>query len=73
MGQMLTQIRELQNHVNILSDPRDFIDPESGNSSGATRDLGQNPTILSPRTLPRCDSGLPRDTQNCMGTTRNVF
>ena len=26
-----------------------------------------------PRTLPRCDFGLPRDTLNGTGTTRNVF
>ena len=31
------------------------------------------PTSLSPGTLPRCDSGLPRDTQNGMGTRGNVF
>ena len=31
------------------------------------------PTILSPRTLPRCASGLPCDTENCMGITGNVF
>ena len=25
------------------------------------------------RNLPRCDPGLPRDTQNCMGTAGNVL
>ena len=30
-------------------------------------------SILSSGTLPRCDSGLPRDAQNCMDTTGNVF
>ena len=50
-----------------------FYDPESGSSSGATHVLDRNSTILSPRTLPRCDSGLPRNTQNCTGIMGNVF
>ena len=33
----------------------------------------QTSTILSSRTLPRCDSGLPRNTQNCTGIMGNVF
>ena len=71
--QLLTQILELQNKVNSLSDAREFYDPESGSSSGAAPSLGQTPTIVSPRTLPRCDSGLPRDTQNSTGTAGIVF
>ena len=50
-----------------------FYDPESGSSSGATHVPDRNSTILSPRTLPRCDSGLPRNTQNCTGIMGNVF
>ena len=57
VSQLLTQIRELQNKVNSLSDAREVKDPESGSSSGATHVPGQTRTILSPRTLPRCDSG----------------
>ena len=56
-----------------LSDAREFYDLESGSSSGATHVPDQTATILSSRTLPRCDSGLPRDTQNGTGTTENVF
>ena len=33
----------------------------------------QNSTILSSRILPRCDSGLPRNTQNFTGLMGNVF
>ena len=36
VSQMTAQIRELQNTVNSLSDGREFYDPESGSSSGAT-------------------------------------
>ena len=50
-----------------------FYDLESRSSSGATHVPDQNLAILSPRTLPRCDSGLPRDTQNGTGTAGNVF
>ena len=73
VNQLLTQIRELQNKVNSLSHARKFYDPESESSSGATHVPDQASTILSPRTLPRCDSGLPRDTQNGTGTSGNVM
>ena len=33
VSQSMTQIRELQNKVNSLSDAREFYDPESGSSS----------------------------------------
>ena len=69
----MDQIRDLQNKVNSLSDSREFYDLESGSSSGATHVPGQTSTILSSRTLPRCDSGLPRNTQNCTGSVWNVF
>ena len=51
---------------------QELYDPESGSSSGVTHVPVQTPTILSPRTLPRCHSGLPRDTQNC-GYCRKRF
>ena len=73
VSQLLTQMKESQNKVNFLSDAREFYDPESGSSSGATHVPSQTPTILSPRINPCCDSGLPRDAQNCMGTSGNFF
>ena len=73
VSQLLTQIRGSHNKVNSLSDAREFDDPESWSSSGATHVPDQTSTILSPRTFPHCDSGLPRDTQNGMGTAGNVF
>ena len=73
VSQMMAQIRDLQNRVNSFSDAREFYDPESRSSSGATHVPDQTSTILSSRTLPRCDSGLPRNTQNCTGIMGNVF
>ena len=69
----MTQIRQLQNKVNSLSDAIEFYDLASGSSSGATHVPDRTSTILSSRTLPRSDSGLPRDTQNGTGITGNVF
>ena len=59
--------------LNSLSDAREFSDPESGSSSGATHVPDRASTILSPGTLPRCDSGLPRNTQNCTSITGYAF
>ena len=64
VSQMMAESLDLQNKVNSLSDAREFYDPESGNSSGATHVPDQTSTILSSRILPRCDCGLPRNTQN---------
>ena len=73
VSQMMVQIRELQNKVNSLSDARKFYDPESGSSSGATYVPGQPSTLPSPKTMPRCDSGLLHDTRKFTGITGNVF
>ena len=60
--------------MNSLSDAREFCDPESGSSSGVTHVHDQTPTIMSPRTMPRCDSGLPAwFTKLRTGITGNVF
>ena len=73
VSQLLAQVRELQNKENSLSDAREFYDPESGSSSGATHVPDQTSTVLSPRNLPRFDSGLPRHTQNGTGTAGNAI
>ena len=73
VSQMMAQIQDLQNKVNSLSDAREFFDPESGSSSGATHVPDQDSALLSSRTLPRGDSGLPRNTQNCTGILGRVF
>ena len=73
VSQLMAQFREVQNKVNSLSDAGEFYDPESRSSSGATHVPDRTSTILSPRTLLRCDSGLPRNTLNGTGITGNVF
>ena len=62
----MAQIRELQNKVNSLSDAKEFYDPETASTSGATYVLDQTSTILSSRTL-------PRNTQNCTVIMGDVF
>ena len=66
MSQLLAQIQFSQNKVNSLSDAREFYDPESGSSSGATHVPDQTSTVLSSSCR---DSGLPHDTRNIMGTS----
>ena len=73
LTQLLTQIKELQNKVNSLSDAREFYDPESGSRSGATHVPSQPSTIPSPRTMPCRDSGSPHDTWNTMCVLQEVF
>ena len=46
---------------------------QAGSSSGATHVPNRTSSLLSPRTLPRCGSGLPRDTLNGTGTAGNVY
>ena len=70
-SQLLTQIQDLQNKVNSLSDARELHDPEMARSSGASHVPSQKLTMSSPGGVPRCDSGLPLDTRNFMGTSVN--
>ena len=72
VSQLLTQIQELQHKVSSLSVAKEFCDPETASSSGVTHVPDQTSTIPSPRTLPCCDSGLPHDTRNFMGTSYNL-
>ena len=72
VSQLLAQMRESQNKVNSLSDAREFHDPETAGSSGASHVTGPPLTNPSYRTVPRRDSGLPPDTLNMMGIS-DVF
>ena len=57
--QVLTQIQDSHNKLNSLSDAREFYDPETASSPGATHVPSQPSTIIpSPRTMPDRDSGL---------------
>ena len=73
VSQLLTQIQDFTEKINSLSDARELYDPEPGSSSGVTHVPSQFSTILSPRTLPRRDSGLPHGTRNIMDTSGNFF
>ena len=73
VSQLLTQIRDMQNTVNSLTDAREFYDPETASSSGMSHVPSQPLNISSPRGVLSRDSGLPLDTRNSMGTSGNVF
>ena len=72
-SQLLTQIQDLQNKVKSLTDARDFYDPQTGSSSGASHVPSQPLNVPSPSGMLGRDSGLPLDTRNSMGTSGNVF
>ena len=72
VSQLLAQMRESQDKVNSLSDAREFHDPETAGSSGASHVTSPPLTNPSYRTVPRRDSGLPPETVNMMGIS-DVF
>ena len=49
VSQLLTHIQDLQNKVNSLTDARDFYDPETASSSGASHVPNQPMNIPNPR------------------------
>ena len=73
VSQLLAQIRDLQNKINSLSGAREFYDPETASSSGATHVPSQPSAIPSPRTTSCRDSGLPHDARNIVGASGNVI
>ena len=73
VSQLMTQIRELQNKVNFLSETKGSCDPGSGSGSGATHVPSQPSSIPSLRTMPFRDSGLPRDARVLQETFLNDF
>ena len=73
VGQLLTQVQDLQNKANSLADVREFYDPESGSSSGALHVPNETSIIPSPRGILSRDSGLPLDVRKTKGTSGNVF
>ena len=74
VGQLLTLIKELQDKVNSLSDARDFHDPDTASSSGASHVPNKPFVISSSKRKLSCDSGLLRDTRNGVGIIQgNLF
>ena len=72
VSQLLAQMRESKDKANSLSDAREFHDPETAGSSGASHVTSPPLTNPSYRTVPRRDSGLPPETLNMMGIS-DVF
>ena len=72
VSQLLAQTRESQDKVNSLSDAKEFHDPETAGSSGASHVTSPPLTNPSYRTVPRRDSGLPPETLNMIGIS-DVF
>ena len=73
VSQLSTQFRIYRTNQIHCQMQENFYDPETASTSGATHVPSRPSAIPSPRTLPRCDSGLPHDTLNGTGITRNVF
>ena len=62
VSQLLTQIGELQEKEDFLSDAREFHDPPN-----------QHRIISSSIRRPSCDSGVPRNTRDDTSIRGNVF
>ena len=73
VGHHLAQIQDLQNNVHSLSDAREFHDPETASSSGATHVPSQPSAISSPRTMLCRDSALPHCTRDTRGVLQETF
>ena len=58
--------------MNSLSDAREFYDPETASSSGASHVPSQPLIIPSAREVPSRDPGLPRDTRIAVDTSGHV-
>ena len=73
MNQLVSEIQELQNKVNSLTDARDFHDPEGPRSPGASHVPTRPLTIPSRSEKPSREPAMPNDTRNAMGISGNVF
>ena len=71
VSRLLTQIQDFLNKVNSARMQETFT--ILNQRAASTHVPSRFSAILSPRTLPRCDSGLARDTQNCNGYHRKRF
>ena len=59
MNQLLSQIQELQDKVNSLSEEKEFDDPETASVSRISQVPNQPLSIPSPRGMLSRDSGMP--------------
>ena len=73
VNQFLPQIQDLQNKVNSLTDAREFHDPDTASSSGASHVSSQPLNIPSPRGVLGRDSRFPLDAESSMGNSAKHF
>ena len=73
MSQLFTQMQNLQNKVDSLSDTREFYVPETASSSGATHVSSRPSTVPSASEMRSRASGLPHDALSTMGTSGKTF
>ena len=64
----MSQIQELPNKVNSLTDEGDFHDPEGTSSFGAFNVHSRPLTIPSRSEKPSREPAMPKNTRNAMGT-----
>ena len=72
VSRLLKQIQELQDQVNPLAEEREFHDPDTASSSGASHVPTQPVIIPSSREMLGRDSGLLTATRDTKGTSGNV-
>ena len=72
VSQILTQIQDLQNKVNSFYDAREFYDPDTASSSGASLVPSQPSSFRAPE---KCEAAILdcRDTRNTWGTSGSVL
>ena len=70
---LMSEIQELQNKGNSLTDDREFNEFERSSSSGASHVPTRPLTIPSRSEKPSREPTMPNDTRNAMGISGNVF
>ena len=72
VSRLLKQIQELQDQVNSLAEAKEFHDPDTASSSGASHVPSQPVVFPSSREMLGRDSGLPTMTLDTTGNSGNI-
>ena len=73
VSQLLKPRQELQYQGNLLVEEKEFHDPDTASSSGASQVPDQPVIIPSPRETLGRDSGLPTVTRDTVGNSGNIL
>ena len=73
VSRLLEQLQELQDQVNSLKEAKEFHDPDTASSSGASHVPTQPLVIPSSREVLGRDSGLPTASRDTMGNSGNYL